>query len=398
MRKIIIILLPILTAILSFYTFDIFNNKNKGVSYWSKNILICQNKSLQTEKEVFDYSYDCLKNSIRSAVFADDFNSWFLAAEPIMANDIRLEYVCHIPGHDLGREFSEYFKNDYKKAIMSLGYDICGGGIVHGIFDIWGKEEHALEDWLKISEACIEQNIIRYSTCGDAIGHSAYESVGNDLKAAVLLCDKLQQDWIRNSCANGAFMQRYFPQSSALKTTRDEPVPDWKTLVQFCDRIIYQQSGTSDGCYGGAGWVIGNDIFFKAQLFSNSRNDFESNPKAVTKTIEMIKDAIIACRSGFDSKSNKGNPEGCISLMLNRMPLFWYMDINLFIENCEKISSFAEKLNVHGIEYDFFSNCITGGYEHINKNDMDKLIDKFPKVKEMIISRNPNLAGLVKEI
>lgn len=61
MRKTIAILLPLITVFLSFYSFEIYKNKNMGVEFWSKNILLCQDKTLQTEKEVFDYSYDCLK-------------------------------------------------------------------------------------------------------------------------------------------------------------------------------------------------------------------------------------------------------------------------------------------------------------------------------------------------
>lgn len=397
MKKIFLVIPIILGILFSIIYLNISKNIG-GVEYWSKSIKLCQDKSLKTEKEVFDYSYDCLKNSIRNAVYIDDFSSWVKAAEPIMANDIRLEYVCHIPGHDLGSEFNNYFKNDYRRAIMTLGYDICGGGIVHGIFDIWGKEKHSKSEWLSISEACIEQNLLRYSTCGDAIGHSAYESVGNDLKKSIGICDILQQDWIRNSCANGSFMQKYFPQSSALKFSRDEKVPEWRDLIEFCDQLIYKQEGTSDGCYGGAGWVIGNDIFFKAQMYSDPNNDFISNSRALDKTVDLIINAVEACRSGFDKGINKGNPEGCITLMLNRMPLFWYMDIEIFIENCKKIEKGVERLNVYGNNYNFFTNCLTGGFEHINKGDMDKIIEKYPVVKDMIISRNPNLAGLVKPI
>jgi len=389
----------ILTVISSTAISIIFiNNEKKGIDYWEKNIRLCQNKNLKTEREVFDYSYGCLKNSIRSAVFSDDFNSWYLAAEPIMANDIRLEYVCHIPGHDLGGEFNEYFKNDYKKAIMALGYDICGGGIVHGIFDIWGKEKHSVGEWLRISEACIEQNLIRYSTCGDAIGHAAYESVGNNLSEAINICDMLQQDWIRNSCANGSFMQKYFPQSSELKLIRKETIPNWDSLITFCDRIDFKQSGTADGCYGGAGWVIGNDIFFKSQKYSNNINNFKASNEGFTNTIDLILKAFNSCIKNYNLKSNKGDPSVCINLVLNRLPLFWYMDSEQFIKNCEKVSNIIGIIEFNYEDYDFFSNCIAGGYEHINRPKMSLLFEKFPKVNEIVRSRNPNLAGLVKNI
>lgn len=393
MKKYLLITLPFLFALLIF-TFSKDINSSKGVEYWSKNITLCQNKSLTTEKEVYDFSYECLKNSIRSSVYNDSFDNWVKAAEPIMADDIRLEYVCHIPGHDLGKEFSEYFKDDYRRAIFSLGFDICGGGIVHGIFDVWGTQSHTLPEWLDISKACIEQNLLRYSTCGDAIGHSAYESSKQSLEDAIYLCDKLQQDWIRNSCANGAFMQRYFPQSSKLKLSRSEQVPEWGSMIEFCDKLMFTQSGTSDGCYGGAGWVIGNDIFFIAQKYNSNSNDFLGNADSVSKTTKLIVRAVEACRSGFNINKNKSDPSHCISLMLNRMPLFWYMNPDELIDNCLKLKDNIPSSPM----YDLFLNCLAGGFEHVNKDDMNYIVNKYPKLLEILKNRYPLSADVIKPI
>jgi hypothetical protein len=394
MKKILIIALPFILGLL-YFTVSKEINSTKNVDYWSKNIKLCQNENLKTENEVYLYSYDCLKNSIRSSVYNESFYNWVKAAEPIMADDIRLEYVCHIPGHDLGREFSQYFKDDYRKAIFTLGFDICGGGIVHGIFDVWGGEKHSLSEWLDISKACIEQNLLRYSTCGDAIGHSAYESNGQSLEKAIYLCDKLQQSWIRNSCANGAFMQRYFPQSSKLKIERSEAVPDWDSLITFCDNLLFTQLGTSDGCYGGAGWVIGNDIFFKSQKYSKSKdNDFIGSDEAIVKTSNLIEKAFNSCRSNFDKNKNKSDPSNCLNLMLNRMPLFWYMNPDKFIDNCFKINEIITPLPM----YDIFTNCLAGGFEHVNKDDMSYIVEKYPKLLEILKFRYPLTADAVKPL
>ena len=378
MKKLILITLPLifLALILFFYK---ENTSVKNVEYWAKNITLCQNKTLATEEEVFKFSYTCLKNSIRSSVYNESFFNWVKAAEPIMANDVRLEYVCHVPGHDLGKEFSDYFQNDYRRAIMSLGFDICGGGIVHGIFDVWGAESRDIKDFLDISQACLEQNLIRYSTCGDAIGHAAYESYGQSIELAIEVCDKLQQNWIRNTCANGVFMQRYFPQSSKNKLTRNEPVPEWDKLIELCNKIIYTQPGTSNGCYSGAGWVIGNDIYFKSQKYNRSGNDLIATEEGIAIAIKMITKAQSACLVGFAEGSNKSFPSYCINLMISRMPLFWYGDKDKFIENCEKANRVL--LPIEG--YDFLTNCLAGGFEHINKADMKYITEKFPLVNNI---------------
>ena len=373
MKRYILVILPLIfVGLLFFINKDL--NSIKSVEYWSKSIQLCQNKNLTTEEEVFKFSYNCLKNSIRSSVFNESFFNWVKAAEPIMANDVRLEYVCHVPGHDLGREFSNYFKNDYKRAIFSLGFDICGGGIVHGIFDIWGEESRSVEDFLEISQACLEQNQIRYSTCGDAIGHAAYESYDQNIEKAINLCDKLQQGWIRNSCSNGVFMQRYFPQSSKNKLERSEPVPEWDKLIKLCDKIIYKNNQTANGCYSGAGWVIGNDIYFKAQRYNRGGDDLIASVEGIDVAIKMITKAHNACLVGYLIGENKSEPSYCINLMVSRLPLFWYGDKDEFIINCKRVDELITPIR----GYDFFTNCLAGGFEHINKKDMEYIKNKYP--------------------
>jgi hypothetical protein len=356
-----------------------------GPSYWEKRILACQDKSLLTTDEVLDHAYDCLKGTIRDAVLSESFDAWYQAAAPVMANDVKLEYVCHIPGHDLGAEFVEYFDGDFRRAVMTLGYDICGGGIVHGVFDVWGKQPHPLSTWLEIGDACIEQNRIRYSTCGDAVGHAAYESTGQDLAAAIGICDLLPEAWIQNSCANGAFMQKYYPQSSALKYTRKVPIPAWEELVDFCDELPTRNVGTLDGCYGGAGWVIGNTIFMNMSRLADTGDEYVANAAQQRAVVEQAGEAIKACESNVPA--NKGNPQVCIDLMLNRMPLFWYMDTDRFEQYCREVTGERDD--------QFFLRCLAGGAEHIDAGPLQALTEKYPTVGEIIKGRNPVLAGLV---
>ena len=358
-----------------------------NADYWAKRIVACQDTTLPTTDAVLEHSYDCLKSSIRDSVYNESFDQWVAAAEPIMAEDIKLEYVCHIPGHDLGAELNDYFGGDFRRAIMTLGWDICGGGIVHGIFDVWGKSKHNIDSWLKIGQACIDQNKLRYSTCGDAIGHSAYESLGQDLAAAIGLCDMMPESWIQNSCANGAFMQKYYPQSSALKYTRASVIPPWEEMVKFCDDLPYEKYGTNDGCYGGAGWVIGNNIFFNLGAITTTSNEYDSTPAMDAEVIKQVKAAFAACEVNVASGKNKGNPVVCIDLMLNRMPLFWYMNTDKFINFCSEVTTDREPGE--------FERCLAGGLEHITPDSMNAIVERFPTVGDVIKARNPYLAGLV---
>jgi hypothetical protein len=157
---------------------------------------------------------------------------------------------------------------------------------------------------------------------------------------------------------------------------------------------VLTQSGTSDGCYGGAGWVIGNDIFFIAQTYNSNSNDFLGNADSVSKTTKLIERAVEACRSGFNINKNKSDPSHCISLMLNRMPLFWYMNPDELIDNCLKLK---DKIPSSPM-YDLFLNCLAGGFEHVNKDDMNYIVNKYPKLLEILKSRYPLSADVIKPI
>lgn len=358
-----------------------------AVEFWSKRWVACQDSAALTTDEVMADSYDCLRSLISDAVKSNSFEALVNAGTPILDNDIKLAYVCHIPGHDLGAEFVEYFEGDYSKAIMTLNANICGSGIVHGILDVWGKTTHSTGEWLQVGEACIEANKVRYNACADAVGHAAYESKGRDLAAAIGVCDAMQQDWLRNACTNGAIMQSQYPQSSALKETRSANMPqDWGDLVRFCDALPYTNPGTMDGCYGGSGWVMGNTIFHELQERATLPDEKQSTPEQDRYVVERAKYALDACEAS--TPGNRGNPDVCQWLMLARMPLFFYLDIPKFVTFCRDTTD--------GRPETLFLNCLASGQEHISPEQKQQLVDEFPEVGELMRLRNPVEADLVR--
>jgi hypothetical protein len=111
---------------------------------------------------------------------------------------------------------------------------------VHSIYDIWGIEPHTQEEWVQAGNHCWEAIQIRYSACGDAVGHAAYESAGEDLRQAMIICDWQREIQIQTPCANGAYMQANFPQSTKLKQAREVVLrdpSDWGDFVTFCDTV-----------------------------------------------------------------------------------------------------------------------------------------------------------------
>jgi hypothetical protein len=375
----------------------ILNNKENApapVDYWSKRITACQDKSLLTTEEVLAHSYDCLKSAIWDSVTTNSFPNFVAAADPIMAHDIKLEYVCHIPAHDLGAKILDFYKNDYRKAILDTGYDLCGSGFVHSLYDVWGLSKHTKQEWIDIGGYCNEALQVRYNACGDAIGHAAYESSGRDLRAAMLICDLQRAYDVLASCGNGAYMQDNFPQSSKLKKERPAVLKDpseWSSFVTFCDTIPFETRGAKDGCYFGAGWVMGNTIFMRlndVSMSSAAGNEFDTTPEKDKLINGLISSAIDACESGADT--NRATKDGCIYIMLARMPLFYYRDISVFTDYCKHaVSRFPEYM---------LYECLASGHEHIDPELMAVLSERYPPLVQTLTRRGLFVPGVTKQM
>jgi len=367
---------------------EVIVSKNISSDYWSKRINDCNDKSLVDTAAVLEHSYDCLKVAIWDAVTTKSFDAFAKAAESIMANDIRYEYVCHIPGHDLGKDIIEFYEYNWSEAIKAMSYDLCGGGFVHGIYDVWGGMKHPIEKWVEVGNYCWDAIQIRYSACADAIGHSGYESKGESLYDAMLICDAQLQEMIQTPCSVGAFMQAYFPQSTKLKKEREPkvlPTEEWNSIIQFCDSVPFKNFGAKSGCYYGGGWVIGNIIYFKLQEYRNSINqdEYYSTPEMDREVLRLVDIAKEACLSSKIERADNIY-QGCIYIMLARMPLFFYMASNdKFIDFCEK--------SVRKLPKEMFLECIASGHEHITPANMRDLMNRFEGLEKVMIRRGLSL-------
>ena len=366
-------------------------SKNIDSDYWGKRINGCNDTSLVDTGEVLEHTYECLKSTIWDAVTTKSFANFAKAAEPIMANDIRYEYVCHIPGHDLGKDIIEFYNYNYRDAILDMSYDLCGGGFVHGIYDVWGLEKHEISEWVKIGDFCWEAIQVRYSACADAIGHSGYESSDQSLREAMLICDAQQEEMIQTPCSVGAFMQAYFPQSTKLKKERAPkvmPEKEWDSIIQFCDSIPFANFGAKSGCYYGGGWVIGNIIYFKLQEFRSnvSQDEFTSTPEMDKEVLRLIDLAVTSCLSSSIGRSDNVY-KGCIYIMLARMPLFFYMAGN------DKLIDFCKK-SVAKLDEDMFLECLASGHEHITPKNMRDLMNRYEGLESVMVRRGLSLPAL----
>lgn len=362
--------------------------------YWTKRLNGCQVKGTVTAEQVMDLTYDCLYDAMKDAIWNRSYDDFNEALRPLAREDVMLEYVCHIPGHDLGREIVRKYNNDYHRAIVELASDLCGSGIIHGIYDIFGEAKQTDDDWKMVGDACVFSNQKAFNACGDAIGHAAYESTGRDLGAAMQICDLMSQPWVQYTCANGAYMQANFPQSTKLKKIATPPAKEdpalWGPFVEFCDRQTFKNVDTMNGCYGGAGWVMGNTIYTSNATFNKERvvlgyqiDEMKAVPEQEELVLSRAGAAIDVCLSGKMGGEAKLD---CVADMLSRMPIFFYRG---GIDNLERYC-----VSLTGdLDAVFLDRCIAGAQQHVPTGDITELVRRHEGALRFVHVSNPRLGG-----
>jgi hypothetical protein len=366
--------------------------------FWTKRLLVCQQPDVTDTVEYMDRSYDCLYEAMRDAIWNNSYEEFNDALRPLTASDVMLEYVCHIPGHDLGKEIVEYYRDDYRSAVMDLASNLCGSGIVHGIYDVFGESERSIEDWQMMGNVCVASNQYDFNACGDALGHAAFESTGRNLVKAMQICDNITSAWVQYTCANGAYMQQNFPQSTKLKKIATPPVKNdpelWDFFIQFCDEQKFANPGTMEGCYGGAGWVMGNTIYgINAGFMEEQRengidvNENQAVPEQEQLILTRAKQAVAVCMSGTDPNGSRLN---CVGDMLSRMPIFFYRSGTAALERyCSTVTQ--------GQPATYRDKCIGSAHQHVTPQDMAELVRANPGALEYVLRSNPELAAGIAE-
>jgi hypothetical protein len=378
-------------------TVQMTGNDSKPVGdsqYWTKRVSACQFPDAPNTDKYMDLAYDCLIDAMRDSIWNNAYRLFDDALRQITATDVQLEYVCHIPGHDLGREIIEFYDGNYRKAVTDLASNLCGSGIVHGIYDVFGETNRSTSEWEMMGTICVEANQVAFNACGDALGHAAYESTGRDLTEAMQICDLASADWVQYTCANGAYMQANFPQSTKLKkiaTPNRRVDPQyWPPFIFFCDQQTFKNASTMRGCYGGAGWVIGNTIYginAGVEGENRARGLIVDERKATKNQEDLILDVtrkgIEVCRMGRDPD---GSQISCVSDMLSRMPIFFYRG---GLENFERYC----RTLTEGLPSEFGAKCIAAAQQHVGPEEMTELISRHGDALEFVRQSNPDLAA-----
>lgn len=132
---------------------------------------------------------------------------------------------CHIFAHYTGNAAYRKFKTlEGTRASAENMAGVCAGGFEHGLLQAYFKNRAtAIPDMMR--ESCAEywegaNNTVSYG-CFHGIGHALMFYLGNDIPASLAGCSKLPQNWQKDGCSLGVFMEYLY----SYRKNYDHPKP-----------------------------------------------------------------------------------------------------------------------------------------------------------------------------
>jgi hypothetical protein len=197
---------------------------------------------------------DC-KNDIHCPVLALDKLNTTESPQIVLGtlSDLVLLYDesyndCHDMAHHLGMWLYSY-TTDLKEALSYTKPLLCGGAILHGIFQgyfMTGHIHNVDKNETPITHLCpISQengNWIHERDCIHGIGHGLTELYNYNTTAAVDRCNDFEPQWAQSACSRGVFMQnmiRYLETRDGDFDKNNIYFPCDRTLEKFAPQCYY---------------------------------------------------------------------------------------------------------------------------------------------------------------
>lgn len=131
----------------------------------------------------------------------------FAYAEKQMAQNSSFAHDCHPLLHDLGHEAYHYYGSF--AAAMGHASEICDAGYVHGVVEeYFTSTPHAADAIASSCPAAAAEDLHEWQ-CFHGLGHGAMLISGEQVDAAIPLCERLSGSFAKGACVNGAFMEEF---------------------------------------------------------------------------------------------------------------------------------------------------------------------------------------------
>lgn len=155
--------------------------------------------------------FQCWKRYFESIVYNQTPEK---ALEQAKAENDKGEYVrsnCHQIAHIIGRESAKKSNLDIAKT-FEKGNQFCASGYYHGAMESVVAEVGPQKIKQTINESCLvfkQANAynLKHYDCAHGLGHGVMSMENYELYKALDDCEILSDNWERDSCASGVFME-----------------------------------------------------------------------------------------------------------------------------------------------------------------------------------------------
>ena len=154
--------------------------------------------------------HTCYQQRYESLVRVSGVEAAFAKLKDEFAEDEFVNSNCHHLTHSIGRVAAELY-GDISSA-YSQGDSFCASGYYHGVIEATmatlGAEE-VLDEADNVCADLREQQNHSFDlrNCLHGLGHGSMYVLGNELFDALRTCDSLADEWEKDQCSGGVFME-----------------------------------------------------------------------------------------------------------------------------------------------------------------------------------------------
>ena len=154
--------------------------------------------------------HTCYQQRYESLVRVSGIEATFAELKDEFTKDEFVNFNCHHLTHSIGRAAAELY-GDVSSA-YSQGDSFCASGYYHGVIEgtmaTLGADEVLDEADNICADLREEQNhSFDLRNCLHGLGHGSMYVLGNELFDALRTCDSLADEWEKDQCSGGVFME-----------------------------------------------------------------------------------------------------------------------------------------------------------------------------------------------
>ena len=168
--------------------------------------------------------YSCYQKRYQDLVDNSGVEAAFADLKDEFKKERFVKAACHQLTHDIGRAAANLYGDDVTST-YSRGDDFCGSGYYHGAMESVVANvgaENILDEADNICAGLREQQnkSLNHRNCAHGMGHGFMGLYQNELFESLEACDVLSNEWERDHCSGGVFLENIMYEDNSSKPSK----------------------------------------------------------------------------------------------------------------------------------------------------------------------------------